>query len=79
MVAGTILSVDVGSGGGIYGAGGDGGQGFVCSEDAPSGGGGNGKSGTSALGVEYTAQQLIYTLGEQYNAVLVAVAVPAVG
>ena len=51
--AGTILSVDVGSGGGIYGAGGDGGQGFVCSEDAPSGGGGNGKSGTSALGVEY--------------------------
>ena len=27
---GTILSVDVGSGGGIYGAGGDGGKGRVC-------------------------------------------------
>ena len=47
--AGTILSVDVGSGGAIYGAGGDGGKGRVCNED----GGSSGKSGTSALGIEY--------------------------
>tara|TARA_Y100000022_G_scaffold199123_1_gene210904 strand:+ start:1901 stop:2974 length:1074 start_codon:yes stop_codon:yes gene_type:complete len=47
--AGTILSVDVGSGGAIYGAGGDGGKGRVCNED----GGYSGKSGTSALGIEY--------------------------
>ena len=47
--AGTILSVDVGSGGGIYGAGGDGGKGRRCNEDS----GSSGKSGTSALGIEY--------------------------
>lgn len=43
----TILRVDVGGSGEIYGAGGDGGQGRICS------GGYDGRPGTSALGIEY--------------------------
>ena len=47
--SGTILEIEVGPNGAIYGAGGNGGKGGK----AKNGDGGNGKTGTSALGIEY--------------------------
>jgi hypothetical protein len=49
----VVLSVDVGSSGRLYGAGGDGGQGADSWSDAGSTNGGSGGNGTSALGIEH--------------------------
>ena len=49
----VVLSVDVGSSGRLYGAGGDGGQGADGWSDAGSTNGGSGGNGTSALGIEH--------------------------
>ena len=49
----VVLSVDVGSSGAIYGAGGDGGQGADSWSDGGSTNGGSGGNGTSALGIEH--------------------------
>lgn len=56
---GTTLSVDVGSSGAIYGAGGNGGKGRVCD------GGRKGENGTSALGIEYSGATInVYSGGK---------------
>ena len=47
--SGTILEIEVGPNGGIYGSGGNGGKGGK----AKNGDGGNGGTGSSALGIEY--------------------------
>ena len=49
----VVLSVDVGSSGRLYGAGGNGGQGADSWSDAGSTNGGSGGNGTSALGIEH--------------------------
>lgn len=49
----VVLSVDVGSSGRLYGAGGDGGQGADSWSDGGSTNGGSGGNGTSALGIEH--------------------------
>ena len=49
----VVLSVDVGSSGRLYGAGGDGGQGSDSWSDAGSTNAGSGGNGTSALGIEH--------------------------
>ena len=49
----VVLSVDVGSSGRLYGAGGDGGKGADSWSDGGSTNGGSGGNGTSALGIEH--------------------------
>ena len=49
----VVLSVDIGSSGRLYGAGGDGGQGADSWSDGGSTNGGSGGNGTSALGIEH--------------------------
>lgn len=49
----VVLSVDVGSSGRLYGAGGDGGEGADSFSDAGSQNGTSGGNGTSALGIEH--------------------------
>ena len=49
----VVLSVDVGSSGRLYGAGGDGGKGADSWSDGGSQDGGSGGNGTSALGIEH--------------------------
>ena len=49
----VVLSVDVGSSGRLYGAGGDGGKGADSWSDAGSSNGASGGNGTSALGIEH--------------------------
>ena len=49
----VVLSVDVGSSGRLYGAGGDGGKGADSWSDGGSNNGASGGSGTSALGIEH--------------------------
>ena len=49
----VVLSVDVGSSGRLYGAGGDGGEGADSWSDAGSQNGTSGGNGTSALGIEH--------------------------
>lgn len=49
----VVLSVDVGSSGKLYGAGGDGGKGADSWSDAGSSNGASGGNGTSALGIEH--------------------------
>ena len=49
----VVLSVDVGSSGKLYGAGGDGGEGADSFSDAGSQNGTSGGNGTSALGIEH--------------------------
>ena len=49
----VVLSVDIGSNGRLYGAGGDGGKGADSWSDGGSQNGGSGGNGTSALGIEH--------------------------
>jgi len=49
----VVLSVDIGSSGRLYGAGGDGGEGSNSFSDAGSQNAGSGGNGTSALGIEH--------------------------
>jgi len=49
----VVLSVDIGSSGRLYGAGGDGGRGANSWSDAGSSNGSSGGNGTSALGIEH--------------------------
>lgn len=49
----VVLSVDIGSSGRLYGAGGDGGKGADSWSDGGSQNGGSGGNGTSALGIEH--------------------------
>lgn len=49
----VVLSVDIGSSGGLYGAGGDGGKGADSWSDGGSNNGSSGGNGTSALGIEH--------------------------
>ena len=49
----VVLSVDIGSSGGLYGAGGDGGKGADSWSDGGSNDGSSGGNGTSALGIEH--------------------------
>lgn len=49
----VVLSVDIGSSGKLYGAGGDGGNGADSWSDGGSTNGGSGGNGTSALGIEH--------------------------
>lgn len=49
----VVLSVDIGSSGGLYGAGGDGGKGADSWSDGGSTDGSSGGNGTSALGIEH--------------------------
>lgn len=49
----VVLSVDIGSSGGLYGAGGDGGKGADSWSDGGSSNGSSGGNGTSALGIEH--------------------------
>ena len=58
----AIVYVDVGSSGGIFGAGGNGGAGSGC------GGGGGGASGTSALGVQTTGVKVRIKSGGRIQA-----------
>ena len=54
--SGTVLTVEVGSSGAIYGAGGDGGEAGTSDGDAS---GDNGSSGSSGLGVQFSGTTVI--------------------
>ena len=54
--AGTILTIEIGSSGKLYGAGGDGGKGGTSDSEKD---GDNGGSGSSALGVQYEGTTII--------------------
>ena len=55
--SGTVLTIEIGSSGALYGAGGDGGEAGTSDGDAS---GDNGGSGSSGLGVQFTGC-LLYT------------------
>ena len=64
----VVLSVDVGSSGRLYGAGGDGGQGADSWSDGGSTNGGSGGNGTSALGIEHEETAVNVQSGGKINA-----------